>query len=307
MIDIWIPITVFAALFQSWRTALQQRLRGLMSVNAVGFVRYVYAIPVGLVLFLALHSVSATAWPVMNPRFIIDCLIAGFLQIIGTSLLIMAFGYRNFAVGTAYAKTEVVQGALMAWIILGEALSPLALVGIGVGIAGVLTLSLGGHSLKPSELLRATFQPAALCGLGTGLCFAFTAIFIKDGNRALGDVGGGDFGVITKAVFALVTTNVLQTLMQGLWILWREPAQLRLCFTTWRSSMWVGALSACGSAAWFSAFALAPVALVRALGQIEMVFTLMFSRFYLKEKLRGVDILGLGLVVGGVGLVLLGR
>ena len=114
-------------------------------------------------------------------------------------------------------------------------------------------------------------------------------------------------GIATKAVFALVVTNVLQTLMQGIWILWREPAQLRLCFTTWRTSMWVGTLSACGSAAWFSAFALAPVALVRALGQVEMVFTLLFSRFYLKERLRGADVIGLVLVVGGVGLVLLGR
>ena len=307
MIDIWIPITIFAALFQSWRTALQQRLRGRMSVNAVGFVRYVYAVPVGLVLFWVLHSISGTAMPVPNLRFLADCIIGGFLQIIGTSLLIMAFGFRNFAVGTAYAKTEAVQGAIMAWIILGEALSPIALVGIGIGVVGVLTLSLGGRGLKANELLRATFQPAALCGLGTGLCFAFTAIFIKDGNRALGDIGGGDLGIITKAVFALVVTNVLQTLMQGLWIMWREPPQLRLAFTTWRSSMWVGALSACGSAAWFSAFALAPVALVRALGQIEMVFTLGFSRFYLQEKLRGADILGLVLVVGGVGLVLLGR
>ena len=307
MIDIWIPITVFAALFQSWRTALQQRLRGQMSVNAVGFVRYVYAIPVGLALFWVLHMTTGTSFQVPNLRFVIDCIVGGLLQIIGTSLLIMAFGFRNFAVGTAYAKTEAVQGAIMAWIILGEALSPLALVGIGIGVSGVLTLSLGGRGLKTNELLRATFQPAALCGLGTGLCFAFTAIFIKDGNVALGDIGGGMAGIATKAVFALVVTNVLQTLMQGIWILWREPAQLRLCFTTWRTSMWVGTLSACGSAAWFSAFALAPVALVRALGQVEMVFTLLFSRFYLKERLRGADVIGLVLVVGGVGLVLLGR
>ena len=99
----------------------------------------------------------------------------------------------------------------------------------------------------------------------------------------------------------------MQTLMQGSYLLWREPAQFRAAFTTWRSSAWVGALSACGSACWFSAFALAPVAMVRALGQIEMVFTLLFSRFYLHEKLRRADIQGLLLVLAGVVLVLLGR
>ncbi len=307
MIEIWIPITVTAALFQTWRTALQQRLRGQLSVNAAGFVRYLYAIPVGLGLVLAMHAASGTAWPAPNVRFLADSAVAGLLQIFGTSLLIMAFGFRSFAVGTAYSKTEAVQGAILAWIILGEALKPLAWVGIGFGVFGVLTLSLAGRGLKANELLRATFQPAALCGLGTGLCFAFTAIFIKDGNRALGDIGGGDVGTIAKALFALVMTNVMQTAMQGAWIAWREPHQLRLAFSTWRSSMWVGALSACGSGCWFSAFALAPVALVRSLGQIEMVFTLLFSRFYLAEKLRRADIGGLLLVVIGVSLILLGR
>jgi hypothetical protein len=39
---IWIPIAVSAALFQCWRTAMQQKLRGLLSVNGAGFVRDLY-------------------------------------------------------------------------------------------------------------------------------------------------------------------------------------------------------------------------------------------------------------------------
>ena len=44
----------------------------------------------------------------------------GLGQILGTNLLIMAFGHRGFAVGTAYAKTEAVQGAVLALVLLGE-------------------------------------------------------------------------------------------------------------------------------------------------------------------------------------------
>ena len=88
---------------------------------------------------------------------------------------------------------------------------------------------------------------------------------------------------------------------------WREPAGLRAAFTAWRSAVWVGALSACGSACWFAGFALAPVALVRTLAQAELVFTLLFSRFYLHETLRRADLAGLALIVGGVLLVLLGH
>jgi uncharacterized membrane protein len=103
----------------------------------------------------------------------------------------------------------------------------------------------------------------------------------------------------------LVVTNTLQTLMQGAYLAWREPRELLKAFTTWRSSSWVGTLSALGSACWFTAFAIAPVALVRSVGQVEIVFTLMFSRFYLKETLRSGDVAGLVLVVCGVLLIVI--
>lgn len=298
---LWIPITLFAALFQTWRTALQQRLRRELSVNAAGFVRYVYALPTGLALLLGAQALSGQPMPSANLPFLLDCAAAGLLQVIATVLLIMAFGYRSFAVGTAYSKTEAVQTALFAWLWLGEAISPVSLSGMLVGLSGVLTLSLAGRGLKSGELLRATFQPAALCGLGAGLCFAFTAIFIKEANHAL----PGDY-LVLKALFALVVTNAMQTVMQGSYLAWREPDQLRAAFTSWRISGWVGTFSALGSACWFSAFAMAPVALVRALGQVEMVFTLGFSRFYLKERIHRSEVAGLALIVAGVILLLAG-
>lgn len=302
MLELWVPITASAALFQTWRTALQQKLRGVLSVNAAGVIRYLYALPTGLALLGAYTLATGHALPAVNAKFLMFCALGGFLQILGTSLLIMAFGFRSFAVGTAYAKTEAVQGAIAAWIVLGEAIGPMAGFGIGLGVVGVLVLSLAGRGLSRKEIMAATFQPAALCGLGSGFIFAFTTIFIKSANIAL---GGPD--VIHQALLTLVVTNCMQTLMQGSFIAWREPDQFPKIFTTWRSSMWVGMLSACGSACWFSAFAMAPVALVRAIGQVEMVFTLLFSRFYLKEAMKKADVAGLVLVVSGVVFVLLGR
>jgi drug/metabolite transporter (DMT)-like permease len=296
----WIPITLCAALFQTWRTALQQKLRHLLSVNGAGFVRFLYGAPTALVLLGGALAVTGLPLPTPNWRFALYCALGGLAQIVATNLLIMAFGFRNFAVGTAYSKTEAAQTAVIAWITLGEALRPLAWAGILVGLSGVLTLSLAGRGMRPREMLDATLQPAALCGLGAGLLFAFTAIFIKLANQSLeGAI------VVIRAMFALLVTNTLQTIMQGGWLAWREPRELRKAFTTWRSSCWAGTLSACGSACWFTAFALAPVALVRAVGQIEVIFTLLFSRFYLKETLRRWDVAGLLLVMGGVMLIVL--
>ena len=298
--SLWVPVTLVAALFQTWRTALQQRLRGRLSVGTAGLVRYLYAVPVGLALLLSYRAATGAVLPQPTLGFLVGCAVAGLAQVLGTSLLIMAFGYRNFAVGTAYSKTDAVQAALVSWLLLHEALTPLAWLGVGVGVCGVMTLSLAGRGLHPGTLLRATVQPAALCGLGAGTGFAVAGVGIKAASVSL---AASD--TILGALFALVVTNVLQTLMQGGYMAWREPSGLRDAFTSWRSSAWVGALSAGGSACWFTGFALAPVALVRTLGQVEMISTLLFSRFYLHETLRRADVAGLALIVGGVVLVLL--
>ncbi len=297
---IWIAVSVTAALFQCWRTAMQQKLRGQMSVNAAGFVRYLYGAPMALVLFLISLTVTGQIIPTPNCMFILWCDLGGLGQILATNLLIMSFGYRNFAVGTAYSKTETVQSAIIAFIVLHETLSPFAWFGIVVGLVGVMTLSLAGRGLNAGELARATIQPAALCGLGSGLIFGFTTVFIKLGNLSI----EGDH-VVVRALFTLIVTNSLQIAMQGAYLLWREPAELRKAFTSWRTSMWVGTLSAGGSACWFTGFAIAEVALVRAVGQVEIVFTLLFSRFYLKETLKPGDVAGLTLVVLGVLLIIL--
>src|SRR5271167_1835135 len=163
---LWIPISVAAALFQCWRTAMQQKLRGLLSVNGAGFVRYLYGMPTALVLLVIAVAVTGVPVPAVNPLFLLYCVLGGVFQIVATNLLIMSFGYRNFAVGTAYSKTELVQTAILAFIVLGEEPRLLAWIGMGIGLTGVMTLSLAGRGLTPRELLAATTQPAAVCGLG---------------------------------------------------------------------------------------------------------------------------------------------
>ncbi|MFZ6761761.1 EamA family transporter [Pseudoroseomonas sp. WGS1072] len=301
---LWIAVTLSAALLQTWRTALQQKLRGQLSVNGAGVVRYLYGVPVGLLLLLAYAAATGAlgALPAPTLTFLAFVALGGLTQILGTNLLILSFGARGFAVGTAYAKTEAVQGAILALVLLGEHLSALSWLGIAIGVGGVLYLSLAGREMSPRGLLQATLQPAALYGLGAGTGFALTAVLIKAANQELAHPDP-----ILRALVTLVVANILQTVMQGGWLALKEPEQFRAVFRTWRDSLPVGALSACGSACWFAGFALAPVAMVRALGQTEILFTLLFSRFYLKETLKRAEVIGAMTVVAGVVLVLLGR
>ncbi|UFN49319.1 DMT family transporter [Roseomonas sp. OT10] len=299
---LWLPATLLAALFQAWRTALQQRLRGHMSVNAAGLVRYLYGAPTALLLLGINMAVLGGPLPRPEGRFWLWVLCGGLAQIAGTNLLIMAFGHRNFVVGTAYAKTDAVQGAVLGAVVLREALSPLAWIGVATSVAGTLVLSLAGKAPRAAELLRATVQPAALCGLGAGLGFAFSGVFIKLAAASLPP----ETEALRRALCVLLAMNVLQTLIQGGWMLWREPDQLRGAFTGWRNAAPIGALSALGSACWFLGFVLAPLGLVRSVGQVEILFTLMLGHFYLRERFTRAEVLGAVTVVLGVLLVLAG-
>lgn len=298
---IWLPATLLAGLLQAWRTALQQRLRSQLTVNGAGLARYLYGAPVAAAL-LAGYLLWRGGGPVaLGAAFWIAAALAGLAQILATNLLILAFGHRNFVVGTAFSKTEAVQAVVFAWLLLGERVGPLVLAAVAVGVAGVFLLALGGRRLSPAELGRALVQPAALCGLGSGALFALTAVFVR---RATFEIGGAD--PVLAALVTLVAVATIQTATLGSYVAAREPATLRAVVATWRTSGQVGVLAALGSACWFTGFASAPVALVRIVGQVEVIFTLAFAHFYLHEPVRPHEALGLLLVAGGVALALAG-
>ncbi len=294
---LWLPATLLGALFQAWRTAVQQRVRADLSLNAAGLVRYLYGLPVGMALLTGYFALRGTGLPALDPSFFAWCVAAGLAQIIGTNLLLMAFGYRNYVAGTAFAKTEAIQGALLAFVMLGETLSAITLGGIAVGVAGVMIVAASGQRLRLSDMI----QPAALCGLGAGFGFTMTSIFVKSATL---DLATAD--KLLAALIVLVVVNASQTVMQGSYVWWRERDQWPRVFSTWRTSGQVGVLAALGSACWFTGFATAPVALVRAVGQIEVMMTLGFSRFYLKEARKPGEAMGLILVGMGVVAALIG-
>ncbi|AOV17373.1 permease [Acidihalobacter aeolianus] len=295
-IPAWIPITLAAAVFQVWRTALQVKLRGVLSASGAGFVRYLYALPLDvLMLMLALWWLQVTL-PAVSWRFLLLCLAGGVAQIFGTILLITVFGLRSFVVGTAYAKTEAVQLVVLSVVVLGVHLPPLAVAGIFLAVAGVLLLSLVGQKLGLRDWLRASLQPAALCGLGAAFTFALTALALRAASVDLGP----SVHVAVKATLVLLVTNLAQTLVQGGYMAWRTPGELRDCLRLWRRASPVGILSALGSGCWFAGFALTHVALVRGLGQVEILFTLAVGHFYLKERVRRGEVTGLVLVTLGV-------
>ena len=64
--------------------------------------------------------------------------------------------------------------------------------------------------------------------------------------------------------------------------------------------MFIGTTSAIGSICWFTAFALENASYVRAVGQIEVVFTLLVSALYYRERISVSEYAGIGLTMLGV-------
>jgi len=270
----WVIVTIVAAGFQTARTALQHRLRALLSVSGAGFVRYVYGAPLsGLAVLIA--WLAGVRWPHIDGRFWLTILGGGLAQILGTVCLIHAFDARDFAVGTVFAKTEVVQVALLSWLVLGESLRWGGWVGAGVCMVGVVLLATKGQRLT----WAAVRQPAALYGLAAGGLFGLASIGIRSATKAL---HGGP--VVMRAIVTLAVMNTMQTVVHGGYLMLRDRQQVRLAIVHWRSSAIVGVLSVCGSAGWALALALENAAKVRTLGQIELLFTFGVSRWFLKDR-----------------------
>lgn len=276
---------------------MQQRVRATLSVNGAGLVRYFYGLPVAIALLAGWCAVRGVPLPGFDGGLIGWTVAAGFAQILATNLLLLAFSYHNYVAGTAYSKTEAIQAAVLSFVLLGERLSWLTWAGIAVGVFGVLYLASNGKRLR----VRDIGQPAALCGLAAGLGYTMTSIGVK---LATQEVHTDD--LILAALFVLVVVQAGQVLMQGLYVLLRERGQMTLVLRSWRTSSLVGLLASLGSAGWFTGFALAPVALVRTVGQVEVFFTLAFGHLYLREAARRHEVLALICVGLGVALALTG-
>ena len=299
---LWIPITVAAALFQNIRTTMQQKIRGVLSVDGANFVRYLYGAPlaIGMLAFLVLGT--GRQIPPLSLGFLAWVTTAGIAQIVATSLMIHAFSLRNFAVGTVYSKTETVFVALFATFIAHEPLHLLAWAGIFVCLGGVAILSLRGNFASVRSVLADLTHKGALYGLLSGAVFAVAAGGIREASKLLPE---GDFMV--RGITVLACMNTIQVVLMALYLARADRPQLGKVRVNWRSSIWVGIFSILGSACWALAVTLENAALVRAVGQIELVFTFISSHLVLKERPSAGEWLGGALVVGGVVLILIGR
>lgn len=282
-----------AAFMQAWRNAFQKQLSTTVDVYGVTLARFIFALPLALLYISCLYHFQPITESVhFNLRFAIYVLIAALSQIAATALMVQLFKQKNYAIGVGLAKSEAVLAAIIAVLFLSDHLSLLGWFGVAVGGFAVFLMSKGRDF--------SDFSVQTLCiGIGSGLCFAITSLLVRDASLELDNLP-----FIHRAAWVLlmvIGTQCFLLLMYlgifrraTLWAMWQRIG------LTFRVSL----CSFLASLGWFSAMSMQSVPIVKTLGQIEIIFSMLISAYFFKEKLARAEHLGIVLVVIAAFLVI---
>ena len=282
-----------AAFMQAWRNAFQKQLSTTVDVYGVTLARFIFALPLALLYISCLYHFQPVTDSVhFNLRFAIYVLIAALSQIAATALMVQLFKQRNYAIGVGLAKSEAVLAAIIAVVFLSDHLSLLGWFGVAVGGFAVFLMSKGRDF--------SDFSVQTLCiGIGSGLCFAITSLLVREASLELDNLP-----FIHRAAWVLlmvIGTQCFLLLMYlgifrraTLWAMWQRIG------LTFRVSL----CSFLASLGWFSAMSMQSVPIVKTLGQVEIIFSMLISAYFFKEKLARAEHLGIVLVVIAAFLVI---
>jgi drug/metabolite transporter (DMT)-like permease len=299
---LWIPITLWAAFAQTLRNAAQRHLTGPLGTLGATLVRFLYGLPFALLWLTGVLWFGGFALPVATAGFAGWVALGAVSQIAATALLLRVMAERNFTLGVAYSKSELVQVAVFGFVFLGDAVAPITAAAIALGTLGVLLLSPADRERPLRALLVGWTTRPALLGLASGAGFALSAVGYRGAALALHDAS-----FLPAPAFTLVVAQLLQTVLLGGWLLVRDAQIVLRVLRAWRASLFAGFMGAAASAGWFTAVAIEPVAHVRTLALIELLFSYVISRRFFRERLTRLELVGILILTLGLIVILLKR
>ncbi len=296
----WVLITAIASLSQTLRSVFQKNLIEDVGVLTSAYSRFIFALPFVTLLavffldtqeLVILKNFSSAAW-----FFLIT---ASICQILFTIILIKLFTLRSFAIGVAFSKTEVIQTTLLEIIILGFILTSQVFLAIIIGFIGMLFMS--KQKLIGKMGYNSLFFKQVTLGVSCGIFLGLSSVLYK---VALDTVTSD---LIYKKVLVLsFLALAFQSAIFGTYIIVAEGTQNALkLMLIWKRGLPVGFFACAATLCWFYAFSLVDATLVRAVGQLEIVFSVMISFIFYKERITGFELIGMSLITISI-LALLG-
>jgi drug/metabolite transporter (DMT)-like permease len=299
MPDLWIVVTLMAAAFQTVRFMLQKVLAtATLSAAGATFSRFVYSAPFIAVLLVLYMRHTGESVPALDARFWAFGLLGGITQILATVCVVALFKERNFAVGITFKKTEVIQTVLVGILLLGELVSWAGFGAIVLGLIGVLVLS--GGTEATGFKLRDMKNRAVGLGLAAGVLFAFSGVSYRGATLTLASEDP-----VLRAGVTLMAVVAMQTVIMAIWLHLRERGEMGRVWRARRVAIWIGLTSMAGSLCWFTAFTLQTAAYVNALGQVELIFSVVASTLFFREKISRREGAGMAILTASILLLIL--
>ena len=300
LMELWIPLTIGAAFFQNIRSALQKHLQGKLSTLGAAYVRFLYAWPIALAYFFAVVVIEQQPLPGLSTEFLTYSLLGGICQIMFTVFLLWLFSFHNFAVGTTISKLETIMVAVFGLLLLGDQLTLPVVIAIAMSSLGLVVLSAGQSKLGVASLVKGLWRFPTLIGLACAAWLGMSVVLFRAASLSL-----GVDSFLVSSSFTLLVVLILQIAIMAIMIGLREPDQLKQVIRHWRPAALVGLSGGLASIGWFSAFTLQNATYVRALGQIELVFTFIATLLFFREKVSRPEIAGIALIIGAIIIILL--
>jgi len=293
----WIIFTISGAFFQNLRSSLQKKLNKDLSTVASTYVRFAFALPFAiLIFFLNFGNFEIISKILKQTDFIYLTTIASIFQIIFTFTLLYLFNFSNFVVGTSLSKTEVVQVAIFEYFLLKDKLNVFGIFGIIIATVGVIIISIKDLKLFFSNF----FSKTTFIGLLTGLFLGLSVVFFRAAALSLEDFSSN----FDKAIITLFFGLIIQTFLISIYLLVYERSEFRKFRNNKLESCLAGLTGFLATLSWFFAFTFIQASFVRALGQVEIFFSFVSSKYFFKEKITKIEIIGIIIFVFGVTIML---
>ena len=294
----WIIFTISGAFFQNLRSSLQKKLNKDLSTVASTYVRFAFALPFAiLIFFLNFGNFEIISKILKQTDFIYLTSIASIFQIIFTFTLLYLFNFSNFVVGTSLSKTEVVQVAIFEYFLLKDKLNVFGIFGIIIATVGVIIISIKDLKLFFSNF----FSKTTFIGLLTGLFLGLSVVFFRAAALSLENFSSN----FDKAIITLFFGLTIQTFLISIYLLVYERSEFRKFRNNKLESCLAGLTGFLATLSWFFAFTFIQASFVRALGQVEIFFSFVSSKYFFKEKITKMEIIGIIIFVFGVTMMLL--
>ena len=296
----WVIFTVLAAFFQNLRTSLQKRLNKSLSLVASAYVRFAFALPFAFIIFfINFRSLDIVQIILDQNNFIYYTFLGAIFQVIFTLLLLYLFKFSNFVVGTSLSKTEVIQIAIFEYIILRDKLNLFGIIGIIVATIGVIVITIKDVKL----FFKNFFSKVTLIGLTTGLILGLSVVYFRAAALSLENFSSNFDKAITTLFFGLF----IQTAVVTTYLLIFEKSEFKKFYQNKVEICFTGLAGFLATLSWFFAFTLIQASFVRAVGQIEILFSYMSSKYLFKEKITFIEITGIIIFISGATLLLLSK